>query len=147
LIIRQSASRHPVVALSARGEYDRDKGTAAFSVTLTGRDNRSDADVSGTYPIIGPWSTAGFIIETDDGPRALRQLHLRLARQPRQARARRCARHHQPHHPGRHLQRRSFGWLKTLTVESSPPESNRVGLSQTIRGCRASDNGHPAPRG
>jgi inner membrane protein len=55
----------------ARSEYDRDKGTARFSVELSGRDNRTYADVSGTYPIIGPWAAAGFILETTDGPRSL----------------------------------------------------------------------------
>lgn len=55
----------------ARGEYDRDKGTAVFRVELSGRDNRTYADVSGTYPIIGPWSTAGFILDTDQGPVSL----------------------------------------------------------------------------
>jgi inner membrane protein len=55
----------------ARGEYDRDKGTARFSVELSGRDNRTYADVSATYEIIGPWATTGFILETNDGPRAL----------------------------------------------------------------------------
>lgn len=55
----------------ARAEYDPDKGTARFSVELTGRDNRTYTDVSGTYPIIGPWSTAGFIVASDDGPRSL----------------------------------------------------------------------------
>lgn len=55
----------------ARSEYDRDKGTALFSVELTGRDNRTYTDVSGTYPIIGPWSTAGFIVASDTGPRSL----------------------------------------------------------------------------
>ncbi|MEA3641176.1 MAG: metal-dependent hydrolase [Lamprobacter sp.] len=55
----------------ARGEYDRDKGTALFSVELKGRDNRTYTDVSGTYPIIGPWGTAGFILDTDSGPRSL----------------------------------------------------------------------------
>jgi len=55
----------------ARADYDRNKGTAAFSVELTGRDNRTYADISGTYPIIGPWSTAGFILDTDSGPHSL----------------------------------------------------------------------------
>ena len=55
----------------ARSEYDRDKGTARFSVKLSGRDNRTYTDVSGTYPIIGPWSTAGFIVESNGGPRSL----------------------------------------------------------------------------
>ncbi|MBK1620324.1 hypothetical protein CKO42_18140 [Lamprobacter modestohalophilus] len=55
----------------ARGDYDRNKGTAAFSVKLSGRDNRTYEDVSGTYPIIGPWSTEGFIVDAGDGPRSL----------------------------------------------------------------------------
>ena len=65
----------------ARGEYDRDKGTARFSVELSGRDNRTYADVSGTYEIIGPWATAGFILDTDQRPvLAVRRLRLRLVR-------------------------------------------------------------------
>ena len=55
----------------ARSEYDRDKGTALFSVKISGRDNRTYTDVSGTYPIIGPWATAGFIVESDSGPRSI----------------------------------------------------------------------------
>ena len=55
----------------ARSEYDRDKGSARFSVELSGRDNRTYADVSGTYEVIGPWATAGFILDTDQGPRSL----------------------------------------------------------------------------
>ncbi|MEA3644106.1 MAG: hypothetical protein VBE63_29910, partial [Lamprobacter sp.] len=45
--------------------------TARFSVKITGRDNRTYTDVSGTYPIIGPWSTAGFIVVSDSGPQSL----------------------------------------------------------------------------
>ncbi|MEA3642434.1 MAG: hypothetical protein VBE63_21180 [Lamprobacter sp.] len=47
----------------ARSEYDRDKGTALFSVELKGRDNRTYTDVSGTYPIIGPWDTVRLIYD------------------------------------------------------------------------------------
>lgn len=55
----------------ARGEYDRDKGTALFTLEMKGRDNRTYTDVSGTYPIIGPWGTSGFIVEAEKGPRSV----------------------------------------------------------------------------
>jgi inner membrane protein len=55
----------------ARSEYDRDKGGFAFEVQVVGRDNRSDADISGRYPVRGPWREAGLILDTPDGPRSL----------------------------------------------------------------------------
>lgn len=56
---------------SARLQYDRDKGSTAFRVKMQGRDNRTYADVSGTYEVIGPWTAAGLILDTADGPRSL----------------------------------------------------------------------------
>jgi inner membrane protein len=55
---------------TARAEYDAGKGSHAFALDLRGRDNRSYADVSGSYPIVGPYREAGFILETDQGPRS-----------------------------------------------------------------------------
>ena len=55
----------------ARSEYDRDRGTARFSVKITARDNRTYEDVSGTYAVIGPWTAVGFILDTERGPRSL----------------------------------------------------------------------------
>lgn len=52
---------------SARQQYDAEKGNHAWILKLEGRDNRSFADVSGRYPIIGPWGENGFIIETATG--------------------------------------------------------------------------------
>ncbi len=54
-----------------RQYYDRDKGDWRFSVIIKGRDNLTDADISGTYPIIGPWRESGLILDTQDGPRSL----------------------------------------------------------------------------
>ena len=56
---------------SVRTYYDKDKGDFRFSVTVEGRDNRNHDDISGTYPVIGPWRSAGLIIGTDSGPRSL----------------------------------------------------------------------------
>lgn len=55
----------------ARTEYDRDRGTAAFSVRIAGRNNRTYEDIGGTYPIVGPWTATGFILDTQSGPRSL----------------------------------------------------------------------------
>ena len=55
----------------ARREYDGVKGTAQFDVEITGRNNRTYDDVSGTYRVIGPWATAGFILDTRSGPVSL----------------------------------------------------------------------------
>lgn len=57
-------------AATARQDFDADKGRLAFELTLRGRDNTTYADISGTYSVIGPWKEAGFLIETDDGPRS-----------------------------------------------------------------------------
>jgi inner membrane protein len=53
---------------SAREDYDAKKGSNAWSLEVKGRDNRSYDDVSGTYPIIGPYAEAGFILESQGGP-------------------------------------------------------------------------------
>jgi inner membrane protein len=55
---------------TARRDFDTDKGRLAFTLTLRGRDNLSYADVSGTYPVIGPWREDGFLIATAGGPRS-----------------------------------------------------------------------------
>jgi endonuclease YncB( thermonuclease family) len=47
------------------------KGSHAFTLELRGRDNRTYADVSGTYPVIGPYRDAGFIVGTDQGARSV----------------------------------------------------------------------------
>ena len=56
---------------AARRDYDAGKGGHAFALELRGRDNRTYADVSGTYAIVGPYREAGFILETDQGPRSV----------------------------------------------------------------------------
>jgi len=38
---------------------------------VKGRDNRSYDDIAGSYPVIGPYAAAGFIVETPGGPRSL----------------------------------------------------------------------------
>jgi len=53
--------------VKAREDYDAGKGTHALRLQLKGRDNRSYADISGNYPVIGPWGEAGFILETEQG--------------------------------------------------------------------------------
>jgi inner membrane protein len=55
---------------AARRDYDADKGRLAFTLALRGRDNTSYADISGTYPVIGPWQEGGFLLATPDGPRS-----------------------------------------------------------------------------
>jgi len=56
--------------VKAREDYDAGKGTHAWQLQLKGRDNRSHADISGSYPVIGPWQEAGFILETAEGARS-----------------------------------------------------------------------------
>jgi inner membrane protein len=56
---------------SAREEYDANKGSHAWSLEVEGRDNRSYDDISDTYPVIGPYRDAGFILESAEGPRSL----------------------------------------------------------------------------
>ncbi|WP_445005131.1 metal-dependent hydrolase [Halomonas mongoliensis] len=56
---------------TARARYDAEKGANRWSLRLEGRDNLTHADVSGTYPIIGPWRAAGFLIDTPAGPRSV----------------------------------------------------------------------------
>ncbi len=57
-------------AATARQDFDADKGRLAFELKLKGRDNTTYADISGNYPVIGPWKETGFLIETEDGPRS-----------------------------------------------------------------------------
>jgi inner membrane protein len=56
---------------TVRRHYDRDKGDVRFSVVVKGRDNIDHTDISGTYPIIGPWRETGLILDTEAGPRSL----------------------------------------------------------------------------
>jgi len=56
---------------SAREDYDARKGQHAWSLQVSGRDNRSYDDIAGTYPVIGPYREAGFILATPKGPRSL----------------------------------------------------------------------------
>jgi inner membrane protein len=56
---------------AVRQHYDRDKGDFRFRVRIEGRDNIDHGDISGTYPIIGPWRETGLILETPQGPRSL----------------------------------------------------------------------------
>ena len=57
--------------VAARQQYDAGKGSHAFTLELRGRDNRSYADVSGTYAVIGPYQDSGFILDTPVGPRSV----------------------------------------------------------------------------
>jgi inner membrane protein len=59
---------------SARDDYDAKKGSHAWSLEVKGRDNRSYEDVTGSYPVIGPYGESGFILESPEGPRSLCQL-------------------------------------------------------------------------
>lgn len=56
---------------AARAEYDAGKGSHAFTLEVRGRDNRSYADISGRYPVIGPFGEAGLLLASEDGPRSL----------------------------------------------------------------------------
>ncbi|MCF7992156.1 MAG: metal-dependent hydrolase [Thiohalocapsa sp.] len=56
---------------SVRAEYDAQKGSWAFDVEVKGRHNATFADISGRYPIIGPWRESGLILDTDRGPVSL----------------------------------------------------------------------------
>lgn len=56
---------------SARQQYDAEKGSHAWVLKLEGRDNRSFADVSGRYQIIGAWGESGFMIETESGSKTV----------------------------------------------------------------------------
>ena len=56
---------------TARQDYDAQKGANIWYLEITGRDNRSYADISGSYPVIGPYKETGFILGTDEGPRSL----------------------------------------------------------------------------
>lgn len=52
----------------ARATYDAQKGGNAWTLKIEGRDNRTYADIAGEYPVIGPWGTNGFLVDTEDGP-------------------------------------------------------------------------------
>jgi inner membrane protein len=54
--------------VSARQEYDSAKGNNAWTLTVEGRDNRTFAAVSGTYPVRGPWQEGGFLLDGETGP-------------------------------------------------------------------------------
>ncbi len=58
---------------SAREDYDAKKGSNAWLLEVKGRDNRSYDDVSGTYPVIGPYGESGFILDSPQGPRSFCQ--------------------------------------------------------------------------
>lgn len=55
---------------TSRQDFDAAKGRMSFILTLRGRDNITYADISGTYPVIGPWREDGFLVATPNGPRA-----------------------------------------------------------------------------
>lgn len=52
---------------AARQEFDGAKGDWAYQLDIQGRDNRTYADISGTYPVIGPWGESGFLLDAQ-GP-------------------------------------------------------------------------------
>jgi inner membrane protein len=56
---------------AARQRYDAEKGANRWLLRLEGRDNLTHADVSGEYPIIGPWQASGFLIGTPEGPQSV----------------------------------------------------------------------------
>ncbi|WP_163560512.1 metal-dependent hydrolase [Halomonas sp. NO4] len=56
---------------AARARYDAEKGAHRWALRLEGRDNLTLADVSGDYPIIGPWKASGFLVDTADGPQTV----------------------------------------------------------------------------
>jgi inner membrane protein len=55
---------------AARAEYDAGRGSHAFTLEVRGRDNRSYADISGRYSVIGPFGESGFLLAVEDGPRS-----------------------------------------------------------------------------
>lgn len=55
----------------ARKDYDQSKGEFRFAVVVTGRDNLTHTDISGTYPVVGPWRESGLILATEAGARSL----------------------------------------------------------------------------
>jgi len=57
--------------LAAREQYDAGKGSHAYRLEIKGRDNRRFSDISGTYPVIGPYQEGGFLLDTPEGPRTL----------------------------------------------------------------------------
>lgn len=56
---------------TARQDYDAQKGANAWTLRITGRDNRSYEDVAGEYAVIGPWGEGGFILRAHEGPRSV----------------------------------------------------------------------------
>ncbi|MDZ7808970.1 MAG: metal-dependent hydrolase [Arhodomonas sp.] len=52
---------------SARERYDAEKGRHRWTLEVEGRDNRSYADVSGRYPVIGEYGAGGFLVDGPDG--------------------------------------------------------------------------------
>ena len=56
---------------AARRAYDAGMGSRAFTLSLRGRDRRTHADVSGCYPVLGPFAEAGFLVATPLGPRSV----------------------------------------------------------------------------
>ena len=56
---------------AARAEYDRDKGSWAFDLEVKGRNNATFADISGRYPVRGPWRDTGLILDSANGPVSL----------------------------------------------------------------------------
>ena len=56
---------------AAREDYDTHKGGIRWALKVEGRDNRTLADISGRYPVIGPYRESGFILETEAGPRSI----------------------------------------------------------------------------
>ena len=55
----------------ARRAYDAGMGSRAFALSLRGRDRRTHADVSGCYPVLGPFAEGGFLVSTPGGPRSV----------------------------------------------------------------------------
>jgi inner membrane protein len=52
---------------AARQEFDAGKGDWAYRLDIEGRDNRSFADISGRYRVIGPHGSAGFLLASATG--------------------------------------------------------------------------------
>ncbi|WP_456378851.1 metal-dependent hydrolase [Thiolapillus sp.] len=56
---------------AAREDYDAMKGRNAWVLEVKGRDNRSHADISGRYAVIGPYREGGFILDSGQGARSV----------------------------------------------------------------------------
>ena len=52
---------------AAREQYDAEKGAAAFTLKIEGRDNRSYQPVNGEYPVLGEHQGGGFLLEASGG--------------------------------------------------------------------------------